>query len=701
MNNDQIIQILSVEDNPGDVRLLQEVLKSVRSIRFEWIAVANITEALQKIAGGHFDIILLDLSLSDSFGLETLTKVKLHARETPIVIMTGLNDEKIALEALGKGAQDYLVKGQVDGNALARVIRYAIQRKQTQEALLESQERYILAVKGSNDGVWDWNLETDRIYFSPRWKEILGYTDDEIGSTPTEWMSRVHEDDVALVKNGIDQHVKNLVPYIKIEYRMRHKNGDWRWILTKGLAVRNTQDIAYRMAGSQTDVTDWKLAEEKLVYNAFHDALTGLPSRPLVINRLARAMKRLERIPDYIFAVLFLDLDRFKIVNDSLGHASGDKLLMEVGQRLETCVRKSDTIARVGGDEFIIVCDHMKNVSDAIRVAERIKTELSNSFYVDGHEVFTRASIGIVVGTAEYHDPEEMVRDADTAMYRAKSLGGGDYQLFDRNMHARVVELLQLENNLRRAVNQNDFTLHYQPIVSLESCKILGFEALIRWPHKEKGLLMPSEFIYLAEETGLIIPIGEWVLKTACAQLSRWQKEFPADPPQTVSVNVSYKQFLRTDFVETVAQILKQTDIKPNSLCLEITESGIMKNPDLFIPLISNLKKLDVQIHLDDFGTGYSSLYYLHRFKVDKLKIDRSFVSNISAPDENFEVLRSIISLAHNLKIDIIAEGIETVIQLNLLRELKCQSGQGYLFSKPRDCEAITALIAQKSPIKV
>ena len=690
------IKILFVEDNPGDVRLLQEVLKGIKSMQFEWVSVNYLAEAIKAITADRFDVILLDLSLPDSMGLATLEKIKPHARTVPVVILTGLNDEQIALEALGKGAQDYLVKSQMDGGTLSRVIRYAIQRKQVQEALVESEERYDLVVQASNDGVWDWNLKTKKVYFSPRWKDILGFSDEEIGDNPGEWMSRVHEDDLALLERSLDEHLSNGALIIKVEYRMRHKNGDWHWILTKGLAVRDDQGVAYRVAGSQTDVTDRKMAEDKLIYNAFHDPLTGLPSRALIMNRLHRAFKRYQRVPNYRFAVLFLDLDRFKIVNDSLGHALGDQLLVEAARRLTTCVRKLDTLARIGGDEFIILADYLKSDLDVIRIAERVKKELEASFYIEGHEVFTRASIGIAISSPEYKDPEEMVRDADTAMYRVKSLGGGSHQMFDPNMHTRAVELLQLENNLRRAVNGGEFMLHYQPIVSILNGKTEGFEALIRWPHATLGLLMPGEFITLAEETGLIIPMGEWVMRTACIQLKKWQNEFPSEAPLTMSVNVSYKQFIQTDFVSVVRRVVEETGIQPNSLCLEITESGLMRNPDIFIPLIAQLKRIHVQIYLDDFGTGYSSLYYLHRFKIDKLKIDRSFVSHIDSPDENFEVLKSIISLAHNLKIEVVAEGIETQSQLQTLKTLKCQYGQGYFLSRPGESKSITPFIGKK-----
>ena len=688
------VTVLSVEDNPGDIRLLQEVLKDIKYIQFEWVSVINLTEAIEKVAKSSFDVILLDLSLPDSSGLQTLITIKPHAKGTPIVIMSGLDNEKVALESLDLGAQDYLVKGQVDGNTFARSIRYAIHRRQIQEALQESQERYALAVQGSNSGVWDWDLKMDQVYYSSRWKEILGYTGNEIGNAPNEWMDRIHREDVAMVKDAIEKHLKNLSPHIKVEYRIIDKNGDWRWVLTQGLALRDADGKVYRMAGSQTDVTDRKMAEEKLIHNAFHDALTGLPSRLLLMNRLALNIERLNRFPDYCFAVLFLDLDRFKIINDSLGHILGDQLLVEVSRRFQASVRGIDTItlARVGGDEFIILTDQIKGAMDAVTIADRIRMELESPFNLEGFEVYTRASIGIAFSNAAYKKPEEMIRDADTAMYRAKNLGGGCHQLFDQDMHIKAMAILELENNLRRAVKHNDFILHYQPIVSLTNGRIVGVEALIRWPYGDKGFIPPSEFINLAEETGLIITMGEWVMKTACLQLKQWQQEFPSDPSFSMSVNVSYKQFMRDEFIEIVERILKETGIG-QGLCLEITETGIMKNPDVIIPLINRLKALNVQIHLDDFGIGSSSLYYLYQFNIDKLKIDRSFVSHVSSEGKNLEILNAIISLARNLDIEVVAEGIETQVQLKYLRDFNCQWGQGYYFSKPMDKEKVTSLI--------
>lgn len=442
------------------------------------------------------------------------------------------------------------------------------------------------------------------------------------------------------------------------------------------------------------EISDRQRAEEQLIHSAFHDALTGLPNRALFIDRLEHALERAKRLEDYLFAVIFLDLDRFKIVNDSLGHMVGDQLLLAIASRIKACLRSADTVARLGGDEFTILLEDIKDVSYAKDVANRIQEELMLPFNLSGNEVFTTASIGIALSAIGYDRPEQLLRDADTAMYQAKARGKARYEVFDITMHTSAIALLQLETDLRRAIDRHEFRIHYQPIVSLFSGRINGFEALVRWQHPDRGLVSPTEFIPVAEETGLMIPIGWWVLREACRQMHVWQVQFPANPPLTISVNLSGKQFSQPDLSEQIKQILQETSLDPRTLKLEITESVIMENAESATIMLSQLQTLGVQLYMDDFGTGYSSLSYLHRFPIDILKIDRSFVSRMGVDDENLEIVRTIMTLAHNLGMNVTAEGVETAEQLALLRALKCEYGQGYLFSKPVDGEAAGALIA-------
>jgi diguanylate cyclase (GGDEF)-like protein len=460
-------------------------------------------------------------------------------------------------------------------------------------------------------------------------------------------------------------------------------------MLARGLAIRDASGFATRMAGSQTDITVRKEAEEQLLRDALHDSLTGLPNRVLFADRLERSLSRITRDPDHHFAVLFLDLDRFKGINDSLGHGAGDELLLAFAKRLGTCLRPSDTMARLGGDEFTILLEDPREPDDAAGVATRILTALKQPFDLGSHEVFVSASIGIAVSTAGYKHPNDILRDADTAMYRAKAQGKSCYQVFDTAMHIRAVKLLQIENDLRRALDRNEFELHYQPILHADTGRIRSFEALIRWRHPTRGLISPADFIPVAEETGLIIPLGNWVIFEACRQMAEWHNMIGSDSVD-INVNLSGKQFSQADIVERVTSALRQNQLAPQHLILEITESVVMENPEATITMLRKLKELGVQLNIDDFGTGYSSLAYLQRFPIDTMKIDKSFVARMIESPENAEIVRTIVDLAHNLNMRVTAEGIETAEQLSQLQGMSCENVQGYFLSRPIDGKTAT-----------
>lgn len=444
----------------------------------------------------------------------------------------------------------------------------------------------------------------------------------------------------------------------------------------------------------QQDISERKRAEEQLLHNTLHDGLTGLPNQALFMDRLRVALERAKRRQDYLFAVLFLDLDRFKVINDSLGHIIGNQLLIAISRRLEAVLRSVDTVARFGGDEFTILLEDIEDISATIQVAERIQKELALPFNLNEHEVFTSASIGIALSSTGYNQPGQLLRDADTAMYRAKTLGKARCEVFDTTMHHRAVILMQLETDLRRAIQREEFRIYYQPMVSLVTGKIIGFEALVRWQHPERGLVSPSEFIPVAEETGMIIPIGLWVLHEACHQMCVWHTKFPTTPPLMLSVNLSGKQLTQPDLCRQVKLILQDTGLDAGSLKLEITESVIIENTVSATAMLSQLRALNIELQMDDFGTGYSSLSYLHRLPINALKIDRSFISNMGIGGENLEIVRAIVTLAHSLNIHVTAEGIETEEKLVQLRALQCNSGQGYFFSKPVDSKTAEELLA-------
>lgn len=444
----------------------------------------------------------------------------------------------------------------------------------------------------------------------------------------------------------------------------------------------------------QREITERKKAENQLVYGALHDALTDLPNRTLLTERLELALKRAEQYADYLFAVLFIDLDRFKVVNDSLGHQVGDRLLVAIANQLKTIVRSTDTVARLGGDEFVILLDPIKDISDATEIAERVSIALKLPFQLEGIEVFTTASIGITLSSTNYKSASELLRDADIAMYCSKAKGKACYEVFEPVMYTQATKRLQLESELHQALEQQQFQVYYQPIISLLTGRMRGFEALIRWQHPIEGLVSPAEFIPLAEETGLIVPIGEWVLRAACYQMSVWQTKYSTAIPLEISVNLSVKQLKTPDFLEKLDQILAQTGLESQRLKLELTESIFMENDEEFNRILSLLRSRSIQLSVDDFGTGYSSLSYLHRFPVNNLKIDRSFVSRIGEKGENREIIETIVTLAHQLGMEVTAEGVETKHQLNQLKSLACETFQGYFFSKPLEREAAESLIA-------
>jgi diguanylate cyclase (GGDEF)-like protein/PAS domain S-box-containing protein len=510
---------------------------------------------------------------------------------------------------------------------------------------------------------------------------FLGYAESELMYSSLKAIT--HKDDLTAALAGLKSMLKQRSDFLQMEVRHQRRDGEHVWALWNVARFQDGRDDETYLVLQLQDITERKQSEERLRHDAFHDPLTGLPNRALFADHVKLTIARAKRVASRRFAVLFCDLDRFKVINDSLGHVAGDQLLVEVARRLESCLRQGDTVARVGGDEFTILLDDLAAEQEALTVAERIQKEVSTPIMLSGREVFTTMSIGLAIGTGSYSDPEDILRDADTAMYRAKSLGKARHVVFDHSMHASAVNLLQIETDLRKAMEREQFYLLYQPIVSLDDFKLCGFEALVRWHHPERGLISPLDFIPIAEETGQIIGIGEWALHEACRQMREWQEKYPQASPIFMSVNLSAKQFNHMLLISQVDNVLRRTGLNPRQLKLEITEGAVMDNIDAATEMLRALRDLGVQLAIDDFGTGYSSLSYLHRFPIDTLKIDRSFVTRMANNAENVEIVRTVVMLAQVLGMDVVAEGVETREQLKILRDLKCEYGQGYYFSRP------------------
>ncbi|MCW5982374.1 MAG: EAL domain-containing protein [Bryobacteraceae bacterium] len=649
-------------------------------------------EALERIREGEIELMLLDIMMPGMSGIELLKIVRAtHSpEELPVIMVTAVSERDGVAEALQQGANDYVVKP-IDFPVVRARIDSQLRRKKAERELRRSEERYALAAQGANDGLWHWDLQDNRIYYSPRWRELLGYADGEIGDSPEEWLARVHPQDRAAVETQLGAALAESKDGTFVsEHRVQHRNGSFRWVLARAGIQFGHNGTAERMSGSLTDITS----------NKTLDPLTGLANRLWLVDAMERRLALARTNAAWNFAMIFMDIDQFKIINDSLGHLVGDQLLVGVARRLQHAVRNRETgrgadlVARFGGDEFAILVDGIESAEDAEVVAARLLEGIRKPFDLDGKEVFASISVGIALGSPHYDSPAELLRDADTAMYRAKTLGKDRYAVFDGEMRLRALERLELEQDLRRALDQDQLSIFYQPKVHLPDGALAGFEALARWRHPVRGLVPPAEFIPVAEECGLIIPIGTWVLKQACQTMSRWRSEYSACPPLEISVNVSARQLRQADFVETVRAALEESGLPPSSLQLEVTESVVLVDTEATVAILAQIKALGVGLKIDDFGTGYSSLKYLQNYSFDALKIDRSFVMRIGQDQNSAEVVKAILSLGRSMNLEIVAEGIETAEQREYLNDFGCHFGQGYYIARPmaeKDAETYLA----------
>ena len=589
-----------------------------------------------------------------------------------------------------------------------------LQLQRIRRQLAERDQLFQLISENAADMIALVDSDGRRLYNSPAYQKVLGYSPEDLKATSS--IDQIHPDDRPRVLKAAEK-ARLSGQGERVEYRIRHKDGSWRTLESTACAIRNAKGETDKLVIVNRDITERKRAEEMLIHNAFHDGLTGLPNRALFMDRLQHALTLSKRHTNYKFAVLLIDVDEFKIINDSLGHTAGDELLIQIGQRLKDSVRRADmvsrprtsgvsdnvtdddTFARLGGDEFAILLDDIRDPVEAVRVAERVQADLAAPFVVNQEEIVISASIGIASSTSPHTRAEDLVRDADIAMYRAKRAGKARCEVSDTAMHDNAVKRLRLETDLRKALDQGEFRVYYQPIVSLQTGNITGFEALTRWQRPD-GIVSPAEFIVVAEEIGLIIPMNRRLLRESCQRLRSWQAEFPSCPPLTMSVNMTSKEFAQPDLASEIRKSLEQTGVDPGCLQLEIIETIAMGDAEKSGHVLSQLKALGVRLSIDDFGTGYSSLSRLRRIPVDILKIDRAFISCMDSDPESLEIVRIIIMLASNLGLKVVAEGAETEEHITLLKQLNCEMAQGYFFSRPGDDQAMSKLLAGNHGIR-
>jgi len=797
------MRVLLVEDDPVYAAVLRSTLAFAGGGPWAVESVESFASARERLSRGGIDAVLLDLRLPDANGLDGVSRLCGEFPTLPVLVLTALDDESLGLEAVQKGAQDYLVKGQVEEHLLPRSIRYAIERKRNADAvrqldkavstmqlgvtvtdlqghiiyvntaeaemhgytaeemlgqdarrlsppedwrpltteqlghlrkwkrervrlrkdgttfpvqlmsdvvtdatgqpigivttcediserkraeaeLRSSEERYALAARGTNDGLWDWDLATDRVYYSERWKAMLGYEQEEVADRPAEWLERVHPDDAPRLQAKMSAHLEGVSPHFEDEHRMRHKDGSYRWFLSRGFAVRDGTGRPYRMAGAQTDVTDRRS----------YDPLTGLPNRALFAERLGYAFARFRRRNDYLFAVAFVDLDRFKETNDTLGHLVGDQVLIAVAKRLETCLRPGDTVGRFAGDEFAVLLERIPDRADALGVADRIQEDIAAPLRLRGHDLRLSASMGVAFMGPGYERPEDLLRDADLAMYRAKAAGRGRYEVFDATAGPPGRSRLEVQPGLAGALERGEFRLLYQPIVDLARGELTGFEGLLRW-HDRGRVVLPGEFLPAAIEGGQVLALGSWVIREGCRQLAAWRTQAPEAARLRLSLNLSPAECAKAGLMEEVEAALVAAGLVPGDLILDLGEAVFLGDRPWLTGVLADLRSLGVRLHLDDFGRGPSALSSLHRFALDAVKLDRSLICGADGNGAISALAQGILALAHRLDLTVVAEGVETESQRDALREAGCALGQGHYFSAPVEADRAAAYMAK------
>jgi diguanylate cyclase (GGDEF)-like protein/PAS domain S-box-containing protein len=700
MTDNAIKMLLVVEDNPGDARLIREMFNEQGLYSTEFTHVVCMKDAEEHLASNQVDIILLDLGLPDAHGLEAVRRARKAAPRTPLVVLTGLDDETLATQALQEGAQDYLLKGLIHSRTLLRSLRYAVERKTMEEALFIEQERAQVTLNCIGDAVACTDISGNISFLNLVAEKMTGWSRQEADGRPMAEVLRI-------LDASNRQTIPDPMEMVVGQNRSMHLPEDCVLVRRDGFEIPIEDSVApiHDREGRPTgavivfrDVSAARAMALQMAHSAQHDFLTGLPNRMLLNDRVSQAMALARRHIKKV-AILFLDLDGFKHINDSLGHAIGDKLLQSVAKRLVDCVRGSDTVSRQGGDEFVVLLSEVERSEDAALKAGRMLQAVAEPHPIDHHDLHVTTSIGVSVYPDDGLDSETLIKNADTAMYQAKENGRQSFQFFKPPMSVRAVERQSIEEGLRRALERQEFSLCYQPKIHLKTGDISGAEALLRWEHPSRGLVPPAKFIPVAEDCGLIVPIGNWVLREACRQARTWIDT--GLPLGTMAVNISALEFRDEHFLDGVFTILKETGLDPKYLELELTESVLMKHAEATEAILKTLKAKGVQVAVDDFGTGYSSLSYLRKFPIDALKIDQSFVRQITTTPEETTIVTAVIGMGRSLKLRVVAEGVETQEELAFLRSHQCEEAQGYYFSHPVSPEQFAHLLKNGLPEKV
>lgn len=681
-------KVLIVDDNPANIEVLGGILS-----RHYHVMVATDGEQAVKIATSENapSLILLDIMMPVMDGYEVCKVLKAHksARKIPIIMVSAKSQEEDETLGFELGVEDYIKKPVNPSITLARVktqlmlkmYRDGLEDKlKKSESNVQKQKMYFTKLfEHSPQAIACVHQNNSIIAVNPSFEKLFGYAEKEV--VGREMVELIVPKENYVEHNGFYGSIARGNAH-RIESVRCHKEGRLIPVSIFGYSVK----VDTEFEGSfviYEDISQRKEFEKQLRHQAFHDALTGLANRVLLMERVERALERKKRQGNFKFAVLMIDLDRFKAINDSLGHQVGDELLIQISKRVEDCVRGTDTVARLGGDEFAVLLEEVKDQNEVRLISQRIQDSIEKEVVIGDHDLYVSGSIGIVVNMDGYHNSEDIFRDVDLAMYAAKDDGKATYKFFDDHLYQKAIESANIEKELRHVLERNELELHYQPIISLKSNQLTGFEALVRWRHPLRGMVPPDKFIPMAEDTGLIVPIGQWVMEEACRQLKEWHLQLGSNQHLTVNVNMSVKQFLQADFVDKVKRCLDNLQLSPDCLKLELTESLLMEHSRSALSKIEKLKEMGVQFVIDDFGTGYSSLSYIHKFPVDVLKIDRSFVNNLELGHECTEIIKTIVTMSKNLGMTVVAEGIESEFQLDILKQLSCENAQGYLISKP------------------